>query len=84
MLFNDSFDYGFPPANFISSTQKDLKFDSAIIENGVAKVFLSGKMNIEDKDCDEDRVIYQITETAKQFSTVKSVDIFLNGKKIEL
>lgn len=84
LLFNDSFDYGFPPANFISSTQKDLKFDSAVIENGVAKVFLSGEIKVEDKKCDEDRVIYQITETAKQFSTVKSVDIFLNGKKLEL
>jgi hypothetical protein len=84
LLFNDRFDYGFPPANFISSTQKDLKFDSAAIEKGVAKVFLSGKITAEDKKCDEDRVIYQITETAKQFSTVKSVDIFLNGKKLEL
>jgi hypothetical protein len=84
LLFNDGFDYGFPPANFISSTQKDLKFESAVIENGVAKVFLSGKITIQNTSCDEDRVIYQITETAKQFSTVKSVDIFLNGKKLEL
>jgi len=61
-----------------------LKFESAVIENGVAKVFLSGKITIQNTSCDEDRVIYQITETAKQFSTVKSVDIFLNGKKLEL
>jgi len=84
LLFNDDFNYGFPPANFISSTQNDLKFDSAIIANGIAKVFLTGKMTITDKKCDEDRVIYQIQETAKQFKTVKSVEIFLNGEKIAL
>ncbi len=84
LLFNDDFDYGFPPANFISSTQKNLKFDHAVIDNGVAKVFLNGKITIDDSKCDSNRVIYQINETSKQFSAVKSVQIFLNGEKIEL
>lgn len=84
LLFNDNFDYGFPPANFISSTQKNLKFESAVIENGVAKVFLTGKTTIDDKKCDSERIKYQIEQTAKQFSTVKSVEIFLNGDKVEL
>ncbi len=84
LLFNDGFDYGFPPANFISSTQGNLDFDSAVIENGVAKVFLTGEMTIQDTSCDSQRIGHQIRETAKQFPTVKSVEIFLNGQKIEL
>lgn len=84
LLFNDDFDYGFPPANFISSTQNKLDFDYAVIENGVAKVFLKGEMTIEDDSCDKDRIENQIKETALQFSTIKSVEIYLNGSKIEL
>lgn len=84
LLFKDDFDYGFPPANFIASTQNKLEFDSAVIEKGIAKVFLKGEMIIEDGVCDKARVGYQITETAKQFPTVKSVEIYLNGNKIEL
>lgn len=82
-LFNDTFDYGFPPANFVSK-QSNLKFDYAVIENAVAKVFLSGQLTITNENCDSKRVIYQIQETAKQFPTVKSVEIFLNGVKMEL
>lgn len=82
MLFNDTFNYGFLPANFIASTQKDLKFDHAVIEGGVAKVFLKGEMTISDKNCDSGRVVNQITYTAKQFPTVNSVEIYLNGNKI--
>lgn len=78
LLFNDDFDYGFTPANFIS-TQKDLNFENAVIENGVAKVYLSGKIGPIENDCDKSRIQNQVTETAKQFTTVKSVEIFLNG-----
>lgn len=84
LLFNDDFDYGFPPANFISSTQNKLTFDSAVINNGVAQVFLKGEMTISDSSCDKNRIGYQIKETAMQFATVKSVEIYLNGQKIEL
>lgn len=84
LLFTDTFDYGFMPANFISSTQKDLEFDHAVIENGVAKVYLKGEMTIDNESCDKARIGYQIRETAKQFPTVKTVEIFNNGSKIEL
>lgn len=82
LLFKDDFDYGFPPANFISSTQNKLDFDFAVIEKGVAKVFLKGEMTIEDDFCDKGRIENQIKETALQFSTIKSVEIYLNGNKI--
>lgn len=84
LLFTDTFDYGFPPANFIASTQKDLDFDHAVIESGVAKVYLKGEMSIENKSCDTDRIGYQIRRTAQQFQTVKSVEIYINGSKTEL
>lgn len=83
LLFNDDFDYGFEPANFIS-TQKDLNFESAVIENGVAKVYLSGKINEIEGDCDKVRIQTQVAETAKQFNTVRAVEIYLNGQKFEL
>lgn len=82
-LFNDDFDYGFLPANFIS-TQKDLDFDYALIENGIAKVFLKGKVGPIESECDQTRIQNQIIETAKQFNTVKSVEIYLNGEKFEI
>jgi hypothetical protein len=83
VLFGDQFDYGFPPANFIA-TQDKLKFDNAVIENGVAKIFLTGETTLKDKECDSKRIGNQIRATAKQFSTVKSVEIYLNGEKTEL
>lgn len=83
VLFSDQFDYGFPPANFIA-TQTELNFESAVIENGVAKVFLTGKTTISKDECDSKRIGNQIRETAKQFPTVKTVEIYLNGDKTEL
>jgi hypothetical protein len=84
LLFNDDFNYGFPPANFIASTQKDLNFESAVIENGISKIYLSGNMLISDESCDKNRIISQITKTSTQFPTVNSVEIYLNNQKIEL
>ncbi len=64
--------------SFISS-QKDLFFDKAILSNGVAKIYLTGKYSLSG-ECDDPRIETQIEETAMQFATVKSVEIFLNDK----
>lgn len=74
--YDQQFDY--IPGNFIAS-QKDVKFDKAVIENGVAKIYLTGNV-VYSGVCDNPRLEIQITETAKQFDTVKDVEIYLNGE----
>ena len=71
------------PSNFIAS-QKDLLFDKAILENGVAKIYLVGKQGPFNGVCDDPRASIQLTETALQFPTVKAVEFYLNNKKTTL
>jgi len=82
-LFTETFDYGFTPGNFIA-TQKDLAFESAVINGGVASVYLTGKVGPIAGVCDVPRIETQITETALQFGTVSSVNIFLNGEPLNV
>ena len=63
--------------NFISS-QKNLFFDHATVNSGVAQIYLTGNYSLAG-ECDDPRISTQITNTALQFSTVKSVQIFLNN-----
>lgn len=80
-IFTSPLEADFSPGNFIA-TQDKLSFNEVRIENGVAKVFISGEMGPIAGDCDADRVKIQIEETAFQFSTVKSVEVYLNGEMI--
>lgn len=64
--------------NFVK-TQKDLIFNKATIENGVANVYLTGNAGPLENECDFDRVESQIKSTTKQFSTITDVKIFLNN-----
>lgn len=62
--------------------QSNLTLNSASIDkNGKATIKLSGSL-LTSGTCDNPRVIAQIEETAKQFSTVKSVSILVNGQDI--
>ena len=61
---------------------KDLKFGRATLENGVAKLYLTGNTAGLGGVCDSPRVQAQIEGTAKQFPTVTSVETYLNDKKI--
>jgi len=81
LLFNSPLDAAFAPGNFIA-TQEKLSFNEVRIEDGVAKVFISGEMGPIAGDCDSDRVKIQIEETALQFGTVNSVEVYLNGDRI--
>jgi len=75
-VYNQDFDY--LPGNFISKQTK-LKFEKATLENGLAKIYLTGEV-VYGGVCDDPRLTIQVTETAKQFETVKDVEIYLNGK----
>jgi len=71
------------PGNFITS-QQDLFFDKVTIENGVAKIHLTGKIGPLNGVCDDPRLRIQLEETALQFNTVKSVEFYLNLEKTNL
>lgn len=61
----------------------NLKFDHATIENGAAKIYLTGGFGGFGGICDEVRVRPQIEETAKQFSNVQKVETYLNGELVD-
>lgn len=62
--------------------QSNLKVENAKIINGVATINISGKL-VLGGELDNPRVKAQIVETALQFSTVKEVKVFINGKPID-
>lgn len=61
--------------------QSDLRIDSLSIVNGRATVNLIGTLRLSGT-CDAPRVQAQIEETVRQFTTVSSADIFVNGKRL--
>lgn len=62
--------------------QSDLRFDSAVIQNGEAVIKLSGILQLGGA-CDNPRVKAQIEETALQFQTVSTVRVLINNKPID-
>lgn len=58
--------------------QSTLKISSLALQNGVATIHLTGKMTLGG-ECDNPRVQAELEETALQFSTVKSVSIYINN-----
>lgn len=71
--------------NIVARVNKTLKFDHATIENSIAKIYLTGSFptGYLHGVCDDPRLQIQIEETALQFSSVKSVETYLNGKIID-
>jgi spore germination protein GerM len=70
--------------NFISKTRDTLLFDRATVENGVAKIYLTGDLGGLSGVCDDPRAAAQIEETALQFPTVQKVELYLNGERVSL
>jgi hypothetical protein len=58
---------------------RNLKLQSVSIRSGTATIYLSGKVFVAGV-CDVPRIESQIEETARQFSTVKKVKVFI-GKQ---
>ena len=52
------------------------------ISNGIAEIYLNGDFGINSV-CDIPRIQEQLYETAKQFSDVKEVKIYINGQSLE-
>lgn len=62
--------------------QSDLHVERVAIINGVATIQLGGKLMLGG-ECDDPRVAAQIQSTARQFATVRSVVVLLNGAPLE-
>jgi hypothetical protein len=80
-LFSDKVNTDFEPGNVITRYHQGLVFDNAVLESGVAKIYLRGSLT-EDAVCGADQVVAQIEATVKQFDTVESVEIYQNLNKI--
>ncbi len=82
-LFGDKVFADFLPGNIIPSYHPNLAFKSAMIENGVAKINLSGSFSgSRDGQCDAELALAQLAETAKSFATVRDVVIYLGSKEV--
>lgn len=62
--------------------QFNLQLEGVTIEGGKAIINLSGTLMLGGV-CDNPRVEAQIEESALQFSTVREVSVFVNGKPLE-
>jgi hypothetical protein len=70
--------------NFIAKTNGTLSFERAVVEDGVASIYLNGELSGLAGVCDDPRARIQITETALQFPTVDSVALYVNGRRTDL
>lgn len=60
----------------------DLMVKSLSIKDGLASIHLIGQLSMGGM-CDSPRVLAQLEETARQFSTVEQVEIFVNDKPLK-
>lgn len=82
-MFMGTVQTDFTPGNIIPVYHPDLTLEKVMIESGVAKIYLGGNFSgMKNEWCDSSLAIAQIVETAKTFSTVKSVEVYQNGSKI--
>lgn len=66
--------------NFIAQTNDTLSFDRATVTDSVAHIYLAGELSGLAGACDNPRAAIQIEETALQFDTVDSVQLYLNDE----
>ena len=62
--------------------QSQLTIDDVRIDNRVATIWLSGQVVLGGV-CDAPRVQAQLEQAARQFSTVDSVQIYVNGNRLQ-
>jgi spore germination protein GerM len=68
-------------SKYFTSINPGVKIQSLTIENGIAKVDFDGQLEFQvGGSCRVSAIRAQITETLKQFPTVNSVIISINGR----
>lgn len=81
LLSLDTRDYG--KSGLVNALyNSDLTIDEVTIQNKVATVKLKGTLS-SGGTCDDPRIIAQLTQTALQFASVASVQVYVNGQKLE-
>lgn len=60
----------------------DLKVKSISLKRGTATIWITGTLTVAGI-CDQPRIVEQMRATARQFSTVKRVRVFVNGISLE-
>lgn len=68
---------GVEDKNIIAS-QENLNFDSVTLENGIASLYLSG--TVMGNHCADEVFRHQIEQSAFQFDTVNSLQVFVNNE----
>jgi hypothetical protein len=81
LLANHTKDYG-QSGLYNALFRSDLQLKSVSITNAVADIRLTGALTLGG-ECDSPRVQAQLEQVALQFSTVKSVNIFINDKNLK-
>lgn len=82
-LFENKVVTDFAPGNIIPTYHPKLTLKDVVIDNGVAKIYLEGNFDGEhDGWCDASLALAQITETAKVFPSVQSVEVYQGVEKI--
>lgn len=82
LLFSTKEQFDTQTGLFNALYQSDLALQNVSVAGGVAKVKLVGTQAISGS-CQDPRIIAQIEETVLQFSSVKQVQITINGYPIE-
>lgn len=67
--------------NIVAKT--NLRYNRSAIENGVAKIYLTGSLASLKNACDIQHLARQIEQTAKQFNSVQSVEVYVNNQKVD-
>lgn len=70
--------------HFLHKTNDTLSFDRARVADSVAHIYLNGSLTGLAGVCDNPRAAIQIEETALQFETVDTVQLYLNGEETDL
>jgi hypothetical protein len=82
-IFANKIKTDFKPGNVIPLYHPGIVFDKAVLENGVAKIYLRGEFGeAEEDNCGKELVIKQLEATVAQFDTVNSVEIYQNLQKV--
>lgn len=79
-VFADKVASDFMPGNVLSKFNSNLIFENAVLEEGVAKIYVRGEFG--DTDCAKENAITSIVQTVSQFRTVNEVEIYQNLQKV--
>lgn len=79
-VFADKVASDFMPGNVLPKFNSNLIFDNAVLEEGVAKIYVRGEFG--DTNCAKENAITSIVQTVSQFRTVNEVEIYQNLQKV--